>query len=261
MPKGYLSTAAKKTLNISKPLEHLTHVNSTSKILALLAVGLFVLVTKATEPMQQNQPEEKNVIVVSGTGDAKTDPDMAVVSVGISKQSSTAKAAQDQVNQTATAIRDAVLKVVGDRKMIQTSGLSLYPQSNQNGKTIGYQASNMITIIVNDIDRAGDVIDAATNAGATNLNGITFGLKDPKKARAAALKDAVADAKSKADALAEALRVNITDILEVNEGGSNPNPYPMQFKTMALESRAGAPIEAGQVEVGASVTIKYRFSR
>lgn len=236
-------------------------MNSTSKILALLAVGLLVLNTKATPTMQQNQPEEKNIIIVSGDGQAKTDPDMAVVSVGISKQSATAKNAQESVNKTAAAIRDAVLKVVGDRKLIQTSGLSLYPQSNQNGKTIGYQASNMITITVNDIAKAGDVVDAATDAGATNLNGISFGLKDPKKARAAALKDAVADAKSKADSLAEALGVTITEIVQVTEGGSNSNPYPMQFKAAAMEMRAGAPIEAGQVELGASVTIKYRFSR
>jgi len=236
-------------------------VNSTSKILALLTVGLLVISTKALPPMEQNQPEEKNIIVVSGDGQAKTDPDMAVVTVGISKQSSTAKAAQESVNSTATAIRDAVLKVVGDRKLIQTSGLSLYPQSNQTGKTIGYQASNMITITVNDITRAGDVVDAATGAGATNLNGISFGVKDPKKARALALKDAVADAKSKADSLAEALGVTITDILQVTEGDSDYNPFPAQYKTMALESRASAPIEAGQVELGASVTIKYRFSR
>ena len=236
-------------------------MNSTSKILALLAVGLLVLNTKATPIMQQNQPEEKNIIIVSGDGQAKTDPDMAVVSVGISKQSATAKTAQESVNKTAEAIRDAVLKVVGDRKLIQTSGLSLFPQSNQNGKTIGYQASNMITITVNDIAKAGDVVDAATDAGATNLNDITFGLKDPKKSRAAALKDAVADAKSKADALAEALGVTITEIVQVMEGGSNYNPYPVQFKAAAMEMRSGAPIEAGQVELGASVTIKYRFSR
>lgn len=236
-------------------------MNSTSKILALLAVGLLVLNTKATPIMQQNQPEEKNIIIVSGDGQAKTDPDMAVVSVGISKQSATAKTAQESVNKTAAAIRDAVLKVVGDRKLIQTSGLSLFPQSNQNGKTIGYQASNMITITVNDIAKAGDVVDAATDAGATNLNGITFGLRDPKKSRAAALKDAVADAKSKADALAEALGVTITEIVQVMEGGSNYNPYPVQFKAAAMEMRSGAPIEAGQVELGASVTIKYRFSR
>lgn len=236
-------------------------MNSTSKILALLTVGLLVISTNALPPMEQNQPEEKNIIVVSGDGQAKTDPDMAVVTVGISKQSSTAKAAQESVNSTATAIRDAVLKVVGDRKLIQTSGLSLYPQSNQTGKTIGYQASNMITITVNDITRAGDVVDAATGAGATNLNGITFGVKDPKKARALALKDAVADAKSKADSLAEALGVTITDILQVTEGDSDYNPFPAQYKTMALEARASAPIEAGQVELGASVTIKYRFSR
>jgi uncharacterized protein YggE len=186
---------------------------------------------------------------------------MAVVSVGISKQSASAKTAQESVNKTAEAIRDAVLKVVGDRKLIQTSGLSLFPQSNQNGKTIGYQASNMITITVNDIAKAGDVVDAATDAGATNLNGITFGLKDPKKSRAAALKDAVADAKSKADALAEALGVTITEIVQVMEGGSNYSPYPVQFKAAAMEMRSGAPIEAGQVELGASVTIKYRFSR
>ncbi len=252
---------AKNSLNILSIPRHLTHVNSTSKILALLAVGLLVINTKAIPPMQQNQTEEKNIIVVSGEGQAKTDPDMAVVSVGISKQSSTAKAAQDSVNKTATAIRDAVLKVVGDRKLIQTSGLSLYPQSNQAGKTIGYQASNMITITVNDIAKAGDVVDAATDAGATNLSGISFGLKDPKKARALALKDAVADAKSKADSLAEALGVKITEIVEVTEGGSNYNPYPVQFKAAAMEMRAGAPIEAGQVELGASVTIKYRFSR
>ena len=68
---------------------------------------------------------------------------------------------------------------------IQTTNLSLYPQygSGSAPKVVGYQISEQIEVTVRDLDKAGDVVDAATAEGATNVNGISFELADPVKAR------------------------------------------------------------------------------
>lgn len=204
---------------------------------------------------------EKNIITVSGDGVVKVDPDQATITIGVQATDRVAKSAQNSVNKTATAIRDAALKIVVDRKDIQTTNLSLYPQFNDSRKITQYVASNQITITVNDIERVGDVIDAAMAAGATNIGGIQFGIKDPKQHRAEALKRAVADARSKAEPIAAALGKPILEVIQVDESDA-----PMQYmkfmgggggSAMAMES---APVEAGQLDVQAGVTVRFKFA-
>jgi len=227
--------------------------------------GLVLLASLKANPTMETTTQSATdvkapAIVVTGNGESKADPDMATVTVGVQAQNANAKAAQEQVNRVATAIRDAALKIVGDRKFLQTSNLSIYPQYGQNGRVTGYTASNTITVRVEDLTKVGDVVDAATSNGANRIDGIGFGLKNPKSARAESLKDAVADARSKAEAIASAMGVTLGAPLEVIEGGYNvPMPMARMGMADAMEMKAGAPVEAGQLSVGSSVTIRYSF--
>lgn len=225
----------------------------------VLLASLHADSTMETQTQSPTEPKGPS-IVVTGNGEVQVDPDMATVTVGVQAQNSNAKAAQEQVNRTATAIRDAVLKIVVDKKFLQTSSLNIYPQYGQNGRVSGYTASNTITVRVEDLTKVGDVVDAATSNGANRIDGINFGLKDAKRSRADSLKDAVADARSKAEAIASAMGVSLGAPLEVIEGGySMPMPMARMEMSAAMDMKAGAPVEAGQVNVGSSVTIRYSF--
>lgn len=211
------------------------------------------------------------VLTVSADGEARVSPDEATVRLGVSAQAPTARAAQDQVNRTAGAILEAVRKLGISADRIQTSELNLGPvygqgrpdREPQEPRIVGYQASNVVSIQVEQLEKIGPVIDAGLGAGANRLDTVMFGLRDDRKARTEALTHAVEEARVKADALARALKVRLVRILEVAEGGIAVMPQPfLKAGRMAMESSAMAdtPVSAGQVGVSASVTIRWEIA-
>ena len=121
-------------------------------------------------------------------------------------------------------------------------------------------SSNTVRVRLDDLSRVGDVIDAGIEAGANQLEGLAFGLKDETSARTAALRDAAKQARAKADAIAETMNLRIDGVLEVIEGGVQvmPKYYEMGARVMAAD--AGTPVQPGQVDVNATVTVAYRIS-
>jgi uncharacterized protein YggE len=207
------------------------------------------------------------VLTVSGSGQARVSPDEATVRLGVLAQAPTARKAQDRVNRTANAVLEAIRKVGIPAERIQTTGLSLGPQyaqgrpDSQGPRITGYQATNTVNILLDDLAKVGPVIDAGLAAGANNLDGVEFGLRNDGAARSAALTDAVAEARGKAEALAKALRVRLVEIVEVAEGGVSVSPPPYRARlAMAAEAISATPVSAGQVGVDASVTVRWRIA-
>ncbi len=208
------------------------------------------------------------ILTVSGTGQARVAPDQATVRLGVLAQATTAREAQTQVNRSAQAVLDAIRKAGIPPERIQTIGLSLNPQyaqgrPDQGPRITGYQASNTVTVLVEDLSKVGPVIDAGLTSGANNLDGVDFGLRNDAAARAAALTDAVGSARIKAEALARALRVKLVEIVEVAEGGVSISPPPSPFRgrmAVAAEAMTATPVSAGEVGVEASVTVRWRIA-
>ena len=211
---------------------------------------------------------ESPILTVSGSGQARVAPDQATVRLGVLAQGATAREAQIQVNHSAQAVLDAIRKAAIPAERIQTTGLSLNPQyadarPGQGPRITGYQASNTVTVLVEDLSKVGPVIDAGLTSGANTLDGVEFGLRKDEAARAAALTDAVQSARVKAEALARALRVRLVEIVEVAEGGVSISPPPSPFRgrsAMAAEAMVATPVSAGEVGVEASVTIRWRIA-
>lgn len=208
------------------------------------------------------------ILTVSGTGQARVAPDEATVRLGVLAQAPTAREAQDRVNRVANAVLEAIRKVGVPAERIQTTGLSLNPQyaqgrsDSQGPRITGYQASNTVAVRLDDLAKVGPVIDGGLAAGANNLDGVEFGLRNDAAGRAAALTDAVAAARGKAEALAKALHVRLVEILEVAEGNVAVTP-PTPFRgrvAFAAEAMAATPVSTGQVGVDASVTIRWRIA-
>ena len=203
------------------------------------------------------------VISVSGHGKADVSPDMATVNIGIVTTGKTAQLAQAENARVASDVTAALGQLGIFSKNIQTHyTMSPVYEKGDYRKAVGYRANNTVTVTVNDVAKAGQVIDAALSSGATDVNGLSFGLKDAKSVRNTALQMAVQDARSKADAIAAALGVKIVGIQNVKEGGSNFARYEMANARLAkLDSAAAAdtPISAGTVEVNADVHIDFQI--
>jgi uncharacterized protein YggE len=234
-----------------------------------LKLSLIALALAAPLAAQAPRPDaEPPVLTVSGTGQARVAPDEATVRLGVLAQAPTAREAQSQVNRSAQGVLDAIRKLGVPAEKIQTTGLSLNPQyaqgkPDQGPRIAGYQASNTVTVLLEDLSKVGPVIDAGLTSGANNLDGVEFGLRDDGAARAAALTGAVRSARTKAEALARALRVRLVEIAEVAEGGVSISPPPSPFRgkmAMAADALVATPVSAGEVGVDASVTVRWRIA-
>lgn len=238
---------------------------------ALLGVPIMATLLAAPALAQRNDRDrpETPLLTVNGNGEARVAPDVATVRLGITRQAPTAQAVQSQVNEVAQAILTAVMKAGVDRKQIQTSQLTLNPiyapqkpDSVAPPTIVAYRATNVVSVRVEELPKSGQVIDAGLKAGANELQGISFGLKDDNEARERALRLATREAQSKARVLAESLGVRLGLVQEIQEGGvSIQQPFFAGAMFARAADGAGTPVAPGEITVNASVTVRYRFSQ
>lgn len=202
-------------------------------------------------------------LTVTGTASVAVTPDLATLSLGVTTQADTAGAAMT-ANSTALKAVIARLQAAGiAARDYQTSNLSLNPNwvSNAAGtgnEVHGYIAGNMLTIRVRALDQVGAVLDAAIADGANTLNGLTFGLQDPRPSQDEARKQAVADAVARAKLIATAAGTKLGAIISINEGGIDPQmPGPM----FRMAADAAVPVAQGEVEISASVTMVFELAK
>jgi uncharacterized protein len=202
--------------------------------------------------------DSTTTITVIGNGTVNATPDKASFDFGVQVNAPTAAEATNKVNQQARKIIDALKHDGVADADIQTSSVSLWPQTSRDGQTItGYQASNSVTV-TSSIDKAGSLVDDATNAGANNVNGPSLSVGDQSAYYAKALKLAVADAKTQAQAIADAAGLTLGGITHISNESSAPSPIAYGA---ALHAAADStPIEAGSQQIQASVTVTYSAS-
>lgn len=230
---------------------------------------LGVLALPAWAQRSDRDRPEIPLLTVSGNGDARVAPDVATVRLGITRQANTAQAAQAKVNEVAQAILNAVTRTGVDRKQIQTSQLTLHPVyapqkpgSSDPPEIVAYRATNVVSVRVEDLPKSGEVIDAGLKAGANELQGINFGLKDDTEARERALRQASREAQSKARVMAESLGLRLGSVQEVQENGvSIQQPFFAGAMMARAADGAGTPVAPGEITVNASITVRYRFSQ
>jgi uncharacterized protein YggE len=201
-------------------------------------------------------PSAGKTISVSGDGSVTAVPDRATFGFSVETRAKTASAALAQNSADTTAVIAALKDAGVASANIQTSQVSLNPQTSQDGTTIvGYAASNSVTVRT-ALASAGKIVDAAVGAGANGVSGPSLDVSDQASLYRDALHKAVDNAKLKAQALADATGLSLGSVLTVTEGGS-ATPFPVGDKMSAV---GGVPIEAGTQQIQASVTITYAAS-
>jgi uncharacterized protein YggE len=227
----------------------------------ILALAAFLAFAQSSQTPIPPQPP---VIVVTGNSEVLAVPDEAVVRLGIVRQAPVAQTAQEQANTVAQEILSAITKAGVPSKDIQTSRLVLSPVYNQRGpdqRIVSYNATNTVSVRLDNLAIVGNVIDAGLKAGANQLEGVQFRLKNELPAREQALKEAVQEARGKAQAMADALRVSLAEVIEASEGGVSVVPRMQSFAVGgAAPAQAATPVSPGEIEIRANVTIRYRIT-
>lgn len=211
-------------------------------------------------------------ISVNGTGQINVKPDIAILNLAVQARDATVTVARDQAATGMTAVINAIKAQGVSADDIQTTGFSIQPQTvyrqvadksgtYQQPEIDGYIVSNSISVTVRDVNKAADVIDAATQAGGNllRINGVSFSVSDPSQYAAQVRKLAAKDAKAKAQAYADAMGVQLGPLVSLSETGSSvPIVAPQR---LAMDSGAAAsvptPLNPGNTTITASVQARF----
>ncbi|HLI65421.1 MAG TPA: SIMPL domain-containing protein [Caulobacteraceae bacterium] len=234
------------------------------RVLALAAIGLFASTTAFAQSAATSM-FNATTLSLTADGQVKVDPDEAIVTVGVQTAAPTAAEAM-RANAAQMTALIAALKGAGVAdKDIQTSTLSLSAQysyvQNEPPKLTGYQASNDVTVTVEELKRLGPAIDAATAAGANQVQGVAFSLKDPTAAQDQARLAAVKALGAKAALYEGALGYKLGRLVNLTEAGGLQQAPPRPLAMMSVRSAAPTPVESGELTVDIQVSAVYELTR
>ena len=230
------------------------------KYRAILAAAIAAGTLLAAPALAQIVPPA--AISVSGEATVSVPPDLALVEGGVTSEAKTAREASDANNAAMGKVLQALKGAGIEAKDVQTSRLSLQPQSapNRSGPPaiVGYRASNRVTIRVRDVTKVANVIDTLVAAGANDIGGINFMVSQASKLLDEAREQAVADARRKAEIYAKAAGVTLGAPLSISEEGS---PGPMPFRKIAAGMAAAAPVAQGEETLQVTVSVSWAIKQ
>ncbi|HSE18825.1 MAG TPA: SIMPL domain-containing protein [Pyrinomonadaceae bacterium] len=223
---------------------------------------------KSMQPLEQNvatpgRDDNRRVtrVLVAGDSIVQAQPDTAIITIAVVTQNRNAISAQQDNAAKTDAVVRALKAAAGTGAEVKTSGYSLQPQrvykENQPPTITGYEARNSVTVTLSDLTKVGSVIDAAAQAGANDVSGIAFTLRQDRPARDRALSEATREAVSKAQVIATALGGRVVRIVEVQEEGFQTRPpVPMyQTETFMAKQSVATPIEVGSLDISSRVQL------
>jgi uncharacterized protein YggE len=230
------------------------------------AFAIFATLAQPQLALAQQQSEtpavQGTLLSISAEGKVTGTPDLATLNLGVTTQARTAQAATQDNARQMTALIAALRRAGVAERDIQTSNISVNPQQqyhdNEPPVITGYQASNTVTAKIRTIDNTGRVIDAVVAAGGNTINGVEFSYQNPDAQMDAARRDAVANARHRADLYAQALGMRVFRIIAVSEGGSYTPPMPAPMVRMAA-AEASTPVQVGQLDTTATINVTFEL--
>jgi uncharacterized protein len=235
-------------------------------IKTLFAASALTLAAAFFTPALAEDAKLIRSISLSGHGEVRMAPDMAVVTVGVLSSANTAREALDANTKSMEAIF-ASLKAAGiESKDTQTSNFMVNPRydygqnNGQPPKMVGYDVSNNVTVTVRKLDGLGAVLDSVVTSGSNQINGVAFQVSKPEAATDEARKLAVASALAKAKLYTEAAGVGLGPIITISEGGGYQPPPPVFARAKMVEgASADVPIAQGEQVIGMDVNIVWEI--
>ena len=222
----------------------------------LLMLVLAAAQVDAQEPAAVQVPS----IVTNGEAIVRRAPDQALIYAAVETRAKSPRDAQRQNAELMAAVQKRIADAGIARDAVRTTGYSVQQEFDySNGRRIPreYVAHNGVEVRLDAIDRTGEVLDAVIQAGATNVGGVRFDLKDRAAAEREALRLAVVDARGRADALAAGAGRTVDRILRIDD--TRPQmPVPVRTEFMAArgaDAAAPTPIEPATIEIRAHVVL------
>jgi len=253
--------------------------------LAMLAVFLFVLTISAIKGISYigTGISPTDTIQVEGEGQVVAVPDTATFSVTLQNTASDVQTAQTKTTTQANAVVNYLVGQGVASSSIQTTDYEINPQysysqaacpdvANGSGAVVycppgrqtltGYQVSETLSVQVTDTSKAGTLLAGVGSLGAQSVSGLSFTVSNQDALMEQAQQKAIAEAQTKAQALAKSLGVRIVGVVSFNENNNTGIVEPMAFATNASVGAASAPapeIQTGQNVIKDDVTVTYEI--
>lgn len=225
-------------------------------------LGLVMLLAASLPASAAADDENVSKLIVQGEGKATAAPDMATIVLGVETRNASAAGAVEENARLMNGTVEALKRAGIAEKDIQTSRYSLATQTEEP-KEAGempkppvFIATNQVTVRLNNTADVGPVLDAAVAAGSNSIQEVSFDLRDPKPEKDRALSLAIEDASRKAAVAANAAGVTLGKVLEISEGYGFVAPAARS----EMFSAVATPIQPGELEITASVTVTYQIS-
>lgn len=234
-------------------------------ILAALAAGALVLGAAGAAGAQTGR-HVTPTLTVTGDATVRRPPDHATVTFRIETTNDQAAAATSDNAATANALNAKLATLGIPAGAITTSGYGLTytprPPKPDPGSTqrYGYTVERTIEVAVDSVNGTGAVVDAGVAAGVSGVNGITFGLRDRSAAQRSAQAAALADAVAQARSLAAAAKVRLVRLLAISPSGGVVQPLTLAGTRVMMPAAVPTTIDAGDLSVRASVTLQYEIA-
>ena len=205
-------------------------------------------------------------ISVSGEGVIEVPPDIATISLGVVSRNKDAAQVQSDNARIATNVINSVVALGIERRNIRTGNYNfrqVYHNDDNNRRVFdGYEVTNTVTIIVNDLSKIGKIIDSALSNGANQVDSLNFGIRDKEKFQNDALRLAVRDALKKAEIAAAELGKSIVSVRSVSINSASISvPRVEKLAMRNMDSNFETPIESGTLNCSASVHVEFEISR
>lgn len=239
-----------------------------SLIVALTVVGLTGCTAEGTasDELRALNLSSQQGIWVTGTGEVSAVPDIVNLRVGIEAEEASVAEAQTQAAEAMDDVMAALIANGVAEKDIQTQYFSIqrvtrWDRDTEQEVVVGYRVTNMVTARIRDVDEAGNIIDAVAEAGGdlVRIDSINFSIDDPSDYYDEARVEAMADAKDKAEQLAELAGVTLGKPTYISEG-AQATPIFERAVGYAFAEEAvvkETPISLGELEISLAVQVTY----
>jgi len=234
-------------------------------IVGVIALGvLSILRDKIVSP-------DTNQISVTAQGEVFAKPDIATISFGVQTERfdeavGATKAGTEKMN----AVMAKLAELEVEDKDVKTTQYNLnpvYSYGREDGirNLIGYELYQAATVKIRDLEKIGEIVEAVSSVGANQIGNVSFTIDDQDELKSEARVDAIAKAKEKAEAIADAAGISLGKIVSVYESSDSVSMYRNDFayaESAAVGYGGGGPIPdiaSGEMEVTVNVTLVYKI--
>jgi hypothetical protein len=229
-----------------------------------LACALLLAAPAAAQEVELELQPGETLLQVEAEGVARSRPDVLTVTAGVSSTGATAAEALQASNVAAERVLARVRALGVSPQDIRTNQLSVRPRfagqrdEDVPPRILGYVSENRLELRLRDLSRAGDIVSAAFEAGANNVDGPSFTLSDDRPQRLAAAREGVRRAREEAENYAQALGMRISRVLRVTERGRVDQRE--EYITVTGSRIARTPVEPGEVTTGVRVWVDFALA-